>query len=136
MIISKQKSDSIGAIASTLCLIHCAAIPLLFIVQAGASACCSTTTTPSWWKFIDYFFLIISFFAIYRSTETTTNKWMKPALWSSWLLLFIVIINEKIALLSIPESAIYIPAIALIILHTYNRKYCQCKTDKCCTNEK
>lgn len=135
MIISKQKSDSIGAIASTLCLIHCAATPLLFIVQAGASACCSTTA-PGWWKFIDYFFLVISFFAIKRSTETTTNNWMKPSLWFSWLLLFVIIINEKIALLSIPESAIYIPAIALIILHTYNRKYCQCKTDKCCTNEK
>ncbi|QVY65211.1 MerC domain-containing protein [Polaribacter sp. Q13] len=136
MTFTNQKADHIGAIASSLCLIHCVATPFIFIAQSSVLACCSTTTAPSWWKFIDYFFLVISFLAIYRSTETTANNWMKPSLWFSWLLLFVVIINEKIALLSIPESAIYIPAIALIILHTYNRKYCQCKTDKCCSHEK
>lgn len=133
MILLKQKPDSIGAIASTLCLIHCAATPLIFIVQSCSLAC--NHGVPIWWKFIDYFFLLISFFAVYRSTQTTTSNWMKPALWFSWVVLFIVIVNEKLAWFPLNEKIIYIPAMALIGLHLYNKKYCQCNTDKCCTNE-
>ena len=134
MIITNQKSDNIGAIASTLCLIHCIATPILFIAQTCSITCCSAT--PIWWRSIDYFFLIISFFAIYRSTKTTTSNWIKPALWLSWFMLFIIIINEKMAWFNFPESLIYVPALILIALHLYNRKYCQCKTTNCCTNEK
>ncbi|QXP80324.1 MULTISPECIES: MerC domain-containing protein [Winogradskyella] len=133
MIFTKQKSDELGAMASALCLVHCVATPFLFIVQSCSVATCSKT--PTWWGFIDSFFLIISFFAIYRSAQTSGNSWVKPVLWVSWGLLFFIIVNEKIAWFSIPEYWIYIPAIALIVLHLYNRKYCQCNSDKCCTNE-
>ena len=78
MILIKQKPDSIGVIASTLCLIHCIATPLIFIAQS-----CSIThynSVPTWWGYIDYLFLIISFFAVYRSTKITSLKWIKPAL--------------------------------------------------------
>jgi len=102
MILLKQKPDSIGAIASTLCLIHCLATPFVFIAQSCTLTCCNGV--PMWWGSIDYIFLIISFFTVYRSN-----------------------LNEK---------AIYIPAIALIMLHLYNKKYCQCHTNTCCTNEK
>jgi len=136
MIFTNQKSDYIGAIASTLCLIHCIATPLIFIVQSCSVTCCSASTTPTWWRFIDYFFLMISFFAIYRSTKTTTSKWIKPALWFSWGLLFLVIVNEKIVWYPLNEKFIYVPALALIALHIYNKKYCQYTTTKCCTNEK
>ncbi|KGL63471.1 hypothetical protein PHEL85_0507 [Polaribacter sp. Hel1_85] len=95
--------------------------------------CCDGA--PSWWKIIDYFFLVISFFAVYRSTQTTSSKWVKPALWFSWFTLFIIIINEKVAWFSLNEKAIYVSALALILLHLYNKKYCQCNTTKCCTNE-
>ncbi|MEP1489164.1 MAG: MerC domain-containing protein [Algibacter sp.] len=134
MILTNQKPDNIGAVASTLCLIHCIATPFIFIVQSCAITCCSET--PTWWQFIDYFFLIISFFAIYRSTQTTSKKWMKPSLWLSWFLLLFVIINEKTAWFPLPEYVIYFPALALIILHLYNKKYCQCNLNKCCTNER
>ena len=133
MILINQKPDSIGAISSTLCLIHCVATPFIFIAQSCTMTCCDGT--PSWWKFIDYFFLVISFFAVYRSTQTTSNKWIKPALWFSWFTLFIIIINEKAAWFPLNEKAIYLPALALILLHLYNKKYCQCNTTKCCTNE-
>lgn len=133
MILIKQKSDSIGALASTLCLIHCIATPFIFIIQSSSINCCNEV--PTWWGSIDYLFLIISFFAINRSTQITSKNWIKPFLWISWLLLFVIIINEKIALLNIDEKIIYIPAIALISLHLYNKKHCQCNSNKCCTNE-
>jgi len=133
MILKIKKPDSIGAIASTLCLIHCVATPFIFIAQSCTMTCCDGA--PSWWKFIDYFFLVISFFAVYRSTQTTSNKWIKAALWFSWFTMFIIIINEKAAWFPLNEKAIYLPALALILLHLYNKKYCQCNTTKCCTNE-
>lgn len=132
MKLTLQRPDTIGALASTLCMIHCIATPFIFITQAHA-ACCSSTT-PSWWKWIDYLFLIISFFAVYRSTQTTSKKWIKSALWISWTALFAVIINEKIEFIHLPETITYIVASSLVILHLYNRKYCQCKNEECCAN--
>lgn len=134
MVFTKQKLDELGAVASGLCLIHCVATLFLFIVQSCSVGGC--IETPVWWKFIYYIFLVISFFAIYRSTQTTASKWIKPALCMSWGLLCLIIINEKIAWFSIPEYGIYIPAIALITLHSDNRKYYHCNTNKCCTHEK
>ena len=32
------------------------------------------------------------------------------------------------------ENLKYIPAIALVLTHYYNLKFCKCKTDMCCTN--
>ncbi|MDN6342319.1 MAG: MerC domain-containing protein, partial [Lactococcus lactis] len=112
---------------------HCVATPFLFIVQSCSIAGCSDT--PVWWQIIDYIFLVISFFAVYRSTQTTVSKWIKPALWMSWGLLCFIIINEIIIWFSIPEYGIYIPAVALIVLHLYNRKYCHCNSNKCCIHE-
>jgi len=132
MIYIKRKSDILGAIASTLCLIHCIATPFLFIVQACSATCCNAS--PVWWQFIDYLFLVISFFAIYQSTQTTTNKWIKPALWLNWFLLFMIIVNEKIGWLLLNDNLIYIPALTLVALHLYNLKYCKCNTNTCCTN--
>ena len=134
MILIKQKPDSIGALASTLCLIHCIATPFIFIIQSSSINCCSEV--PTWWGSIDYLFLIISFFAINRSVQITSKNWIKPLLWISWFLLFIIIVNEKMALFHLDEKLIYFPAIALISLHLYNKKYCQCNQGKCCTNER
>jgi len=33
------------------------------------------------------------------------------------------------------ELVVYIPAIALVGLHLYNRKYCKCEDDTCCAKE-
>ena len=133
MLLLKQKPDILGAFASSLCLVHCIATPFLFIVQTGAAT--FHNATPIWWKSIDYLFLIISFIAIYWSTKTTSNPWIKRMLRLSWLALSIVIFNEKLELFPLAETVIYIPTIALVILHLYNRKHCKCNTEKCCINE-
>ncbi|SIQ64051.1 MerC domain-containing protein [Maribacter ulvicola] len=133
MILITQKSDLLGTFANSLCLVHCIATPFLFLAQAGAATCCDGP--PMWWKFLDYLFLTISFLAVLWSTQNTTLKWTKLMLWLSWSVLAVILLNEKLELIPIPEVAIYIPAIALVILHLYNRNRCKCATGNCCANE-
>ena len=119
------KSDVIGSSASLLCLIHCIATPFLFVAQAEIST--HSETHPFWWGALDIFFLIISYLAVWWSGQTTSKKWMRSSLWMSWILLAVIVLNEKLSVFSLPEEAIYLPAVGLIILHLYNRKYCtQC----------
>ncbi len=125
-----QRSDKVGALASALCLVHCIATPLLFVAQSSKSAC---AVSPLWWQFIDYLFLLVSFAAIYRSTRTTSIKWMPAALWSSWSLLFLVILNERLDFICLPGVFYFIPAISIIALHLYNQKYCECSENEFCT---
>ena len=121
------KPNLIGAWASALCLIHCLTTPLLFVVQAGL------VSHPQWWGFLDVLFLAISLFAIYYSSKTTTKNWMRFALWTSWLFLTLIVLNEKLSLFPLVEEAIYIPSVALVFFHLYNRKYCQCEDEECCS---
>ncbi|MDT7830827.1 MerC domain-containing protein [Flavobacteriaceae bacterium S356] len=125
-------SDPIGAMASSLCLLHCLATPLIFIIQPLAAE----DAAPGWWKSLDYIFLFVSFFAVVWSVQNTSKNWMRYALWISWIALTVALINEKLELFSLTEFSIYIPAIALVFLHFYNRKYCQCADEECCVNVK
>ena len=125
------KTDFIGAGASILCLIHCLATPFVFIAKSCSATCCAET--PIWWKVIDVLFLIISFGAIYQSAKNSSSTAVVRGLWFCWLVLSLIILNDHINILSLPEYSIYIPTIALVILHIYNLRYCQCKQDNCCT---
>ncbi|MEM7552260.1 MAG: MerC domain-containing protein [Bacteroidota bacterium] len=131
MINVTSKSDVFGAVASGLCMVHCFATPFLFIAQTASVG--SSEVTPAWWSSIDYLLLGISFIAVFRSVQTTSKTWIKYALWFSWSILAIVIFNEKLGFMHLNEGIIYIPALSLIVLHIYNRRYCQCKIDECCT---
>lgn len=128
----RQKSDLIGSIASFACMIHCIATPFIFIASVCSKSCCETA--PLWWICIDFVFLFISFFAVYRSTQTTSKVWMKYTLWASWTFLFTVIIIEQAGWLNFLEYIKYIAAFSLIGFHLYNLKYCQCKSGGCCSN--
>lgn len=125
------KSDMIGAFASSLCLIHCVATPLIFIVSPIST---QAESAPTWWKSLDYLFLLLSFFAVYWSAKNTSKKWVKYAFWASWIVLTSAIINEKLELFHLGELVVYIPAIFLVFLHLYNRKYCKCADETCCVN--
>ena len=128
--------DFIGIFASSLCLVHCLLTPVLFIVKACTSTTPCCADTPIWWQIIDYVFIIVSFVAIFYATKNSTVKWVKFALWSSWLLLLLVIVSESLELGLFPESFIYFPALAIVGLHFYNLKYCQCAGDQCCLKNK
>lgn len=127
-----KRPDTLGALASTLCVIHCLTTPLLFIAHTCTLGGCETS--PSWWRNLDYLFLIISFLAVSRSTQHTSKSFMKSLLWISWTALFLLIINEKMQFVALRETITYATALSLAVLHIYNLKYCQCKTNKCCTH--
>ncbi|MGB1204087.1 MAG: MerC domain-containing protein [Chitinophagales bacterium] len=124
------KPDFIGIVASSLCLVHCAVTPFLFIAKACSVSCCSDT--PIWWKIIDYLFLIISFIAISHATKNSSSTWIKVALWSSWVMLLFTILSETFEIGLFPKTFIYIPALVIIGLHIYNYKYCKCSENSCC----
>jgi len=133
MNLSLNKSDTIGIISSSLCLLHCLATPLLFAAQTQIIN--FGEHKVSYWSNIDIIFIFISAFAIYKTTNTTAKKWVTIVLWINWLILLFIIINEKLEWLSIPEAAIYFPSLGLICLHFYNSKYCQCNTEGYCVNK-
>ena len=128
------KPDIIGSIASTVCLIHCIITPFIFITQACTMSCCAGA--PIWWQSLDYIFVIISFFAILQSTRVSTNKIIKIALWTTWFIFFISILNKVIEVLYINQTFTYTTGIILALLHLYNLKYCQCKNETCCIKNK
>lgn len=127
------KSDLMGAFASGLCLIHCLATPFLFLAQAGAASCCESE--PWWWHSIDYLFLVISFVAVYYSALNTTLNWMPYALYGGWALLTLFILNEKFHILHLDHLFLFFPALGLVGLHLYNRRYCNCEDEDCIVPE-
>jgi len=122
----RSKSDLVGSAASVLCAVHCAVTPLLFVAQScSVAACCDSG--PTWWSSIDYVFIAITFFAVYYSAKRTSKAWMKYSLFGSWVLLSLLVVNEKVSLFPIADLWKYLSALLLIALHLFNRKYCQCE---------
>ena len=132
--ITFQKPDTVGAIASSLCVIHCLMTPLLFAAQS-LTAVHDHHFAPVWWQNLDFLFIIISFIAIYQSTKKSNNISIRYALWINWFTLFFLILNEKTEWFSLAEIITYIVAFTLASLHIYNLNYCQCKSDDCCNKE-
>ncbi len=124
-----SKSDMIGGIASTLCLIHCLATPVLFLAQAGLAV--GEEFHPWWWGILDLMFLVVSLLAVYWSAKNTLKQGIKYALWCLWTILALLILNEKMELVYLTEEFIYLPTIGLIALHFYNQRYFRCKDRGC-----
>ena len=128
-----EKTDILGAISSSLCILHCLATPFIFIAQAGVAD--AHDASPFWWNNIDYILLAISLFAVYKSAQMTISTFVKRALWVTWSVLFLLILNEKLEVFHLEEYVTYIVAFTLSILHVYNFKYCQCEEELCCGND-
>ena len=133
MNISLRKPDTIGAIVSTLCVVHCLLTPLLFVAQSYTAT--HSHEAPFWWKNLDYLFILISVIAVYESIKKSTNKLIKAGLWMSWIMLFLLILNEKLVWIELDEIITYCVALTLSMLHIYNLNYCQCETENCCNNK-
>ena len=125
----RLKSDSFGAAASGLCLLHCLATPFLFVAQSCAKNCCAAA--PTWWLLIDYLFLALSFIAIYFASRQTSKKWVSLGFYVLWLLLTALVVNESQQFLVIRQDWVYVPAFGLILLHLYNKRYCLCEDQQC-----
>ncbi len=126
-----NKSNSVGAIASSICLVHCLITPILFVAKVCSASCCAAETTPTWWKMLDLLFLGVALFAVYHSAKVTTKKWIGVGLWVSWFVLALVIANEYVQFAPVYEYAIYFPSLSLVLLHVYNSRYCHCNDDSC-----
>lgn len=127
-----RNSDIYGSLASALCIIHCLASPLLFVTTALDKTCAHTS--PWWWRMIDILFLFISFLAIRQSVQNSSHSWIPKAMYSSWFLLTIVILIDRVTFIKTPHLIIHLLALSLVALHLYNLKYCKCRGDKCCIN--
>lgn len=121
---SIQNNDIYGIIVCTLCVLHCFATPLIFLSVAASND--NNISPLLLWKDLDYLFLVMSLFIVYNSAKNTTKPIMKYILRISWLVLFLVISNEKIDVFHIPELVTYITSINLAFVHLYNYKYCRC----------
>ncbi len=117
----KNISDYIGTVTSSLCLVHCMAIPFLFLFQTfidfNINALINNKTIFFYWEVLDYVFLIIAFGAVYHSTKRM-EKIIKYLMWAMWACLSIGIFFEKLGV----HKAIYLmylSSLSLIILHTY-----------------
>ncbi len=128
------KSDALGAFFSTLCIVHCTVTPFIFVAQTCTASCCEHA--PGWWQTLDYAFVVISFFAVLTSVKNDTKSWLRKAFWGSWFVFVLILINNNVNIITIPTVVKHIPSGLLIVLHLYNRKYCNCEGDMCVQNEK
>jgi hypothetical protein len=123
--------NSIGAIASAVCAVHCMVTPVLFVAQTCAVTGCCTSSSPDWWSALDYAFMGITFVAVAFSARNSSQNWMRISLYVSWGLLTLVIVNEKLEWIAVSELWKYAAAFILISLHLFNKKYCSCSDDTC-----
>ncbi len=128
-----NRSDSYGALASALCLLHCLATP--FVIIFCNYSLSATINYLGFWKSLDLILLLISLLMVYLSVQKTSKDYMKYFFWCSWFVLFFLIVNEKLELFHLPEYIIYVSTTFLSIVHIYNLKYCQCSNENCeCPN--
>ena len=123
-----QHPDTLGAINSSLCVIHCFATPFLFLTQAQTSLV-ELSTVPLWWQLLNYVFIVVSFFAVNRTVKNSSNELVKSLLWVLWVLLSALILNEEFEIMHMPELLTYFAGMSLASLHIYNLKYCQCEDE-------
>ena len=115
--------DLTGAVASTLCLIHCLSTPLIILGVLGLTSM-ESSLTPIW-KTLDWFFLAITLIAVYRAASISKSRLIPYFFWMSWFVLLFIVVNEKVAFIELAEWLIIIPSVSLVALHLYNLKYCR-----------
>lgn len=123
---NQKKSDFVGIIASSLCAIHCAITPLIFVAKpflhetvCQSNACC--TNAPIGWKVFDFLFLLISLFAVWYSAKSTDKRSIQWLLWMSWICLIIGLLTSK----HFGHLIMYIGSLSLVVIHLMNFRYCR-----------
>ena len=108
------KSDLLGIISSSLCLIHCLAGPILVLL--GYSF-----IEPDHWPIWDILFLGISVWAVYFATRGHAPRHVKLGLWFSVLLLSVsIIFSHDYPFFSVLS---WIAAASLVLFHVLNIRH-------------
>ncbi len=108
------KSDLLGILASSLCLIHCLIGPI--VVLLGYSF-----MEPDGWHIWDFIFLMISAIAIFTASRNHTPSWIKKGLWISFAVLSMAIFFSHDNLLFNVIS--WIAAAGLVVFHVFNIRH-------------
>ena len=128
----KLNSDYLGIFSGTLCILHCAFTPILFLSQTQLVKLNLEASVV--WKMLNFLFLILSFIAVYRSRKNSNNLYVKRLLLYTWIALCVCILNELFELFHVLEVFSYLAAASLCALHVYNLKYCSCNDESCCVH--
>ncbi|MCG8387169.1 MAG: MerC domain-containing protein [Cytophagales bacterium] len=123
-----KKSDELGMLSSTLCMLHCMATP--FLLLAVPSSQVTHHGSQAWWSWLDILFLGISLIAVFMTVQQSTQKWLKVSLVVSWLMLSFFILNERFEGIEFSFDMVYFPAFALVVLHLVNKRQCRCENDQ------
>lgn len=112
-----HRADVLGIIASSFCLVHCIATPLLIAMGAVAF------THP----IVTYVFLMVAFLAIYKTTQKPTLSIIRFLLWFNFGAYAFATILHEMAHISAVYS--YVFAALIILTHVSNIAYCKyCKS--------
>lgn len=124
-------SDQLGIASSTICFLHCIATPFIFAARScSINSCCASS--PLWWRLVDVVFLGIALVAVYHSAQKSTKQWLKWALYLSFAGLAFMVLNDYLQFLHLPQWLTFVPPFALISLHAYHLRSCQCQ--QCCSD--
>jgi len=124
----KLNADRIGILSSSICLVHCALTPFIFVAKSCSAVCCADA--PLWWKLIDVFFILLAAWAVKGATKNARGVLFPLIMWFAIIILSAIVLNEHLNWIDLPVYSIYVPAVILIGGHFYNHRYC-CK-DGCC----
>ncbi|TNE78979.1 MAG: MerC domain-containing protein [Bacteroidetes bacterium] len=108
------KSDILGIISSSLCLVHCLAGPVLVLL--GYSF-----TEPGGWHLWDILFFGVSAWAVWNASKGHGTRWIKVGLWSSLVVLFgSILVAEHVAIVNIVS---WLAALSLVVFHVLNLRH-------------
>ena len=134
-LLKQNQSDLLGALASSLCAIHCAVTPVFFIAKPFMHSSAEYHSHGSgFWAILDYVFLVLSFVAIWFSSKHTNHKSIKWIFWGAWLMFSVGLLSEGIHFRN-GLWLMYTGSIALVIAHIINYRHCRnykresCETD-------
>jgi hypothetical protein len=114
--IMPKKSDIVGVLSASLCIVHCFFTPLLLLMFAAFE----------WFHAISYIFLFISFVSAFEATKYSENLKILALIWFSFIVFAIAILFEDD--FEFLHSLSYIASLGLIVGHILNIRYCQkCK---------
>ena len=118
-------SNLVGAAASGLCAVHCAATPLLFAAKPvlGHAVGEHAHGSPLWAAF-DYVFLVLSFLAVWYAARHSDHSILKRVLWVSWVVFATGILFEAFHL-PYGHWLMYGGSIALVVVHVKNYQHCR-----------
>lgn len=132
--ILSSRSDYIGIVSATICLIHCIVVPVFFAFYMHDHASQVSAFGPqfqfehthyhlgSFGLFkVDYIFLTIGFIAIVFSSKHTENKWIRLFLWLSYFILVGSVLMEEASLFF--QISLYVASIGLISAHLVNLRH-------------